>query len=515
MDAYRTVVAALGKRTAHEEVELMRPISHFINGANVPGTGRTPVYNPSRGVQTGVAAIATDEEVQAAIDSACGAFSGWSATGLQQRAAMMLDLRQALLNARAELVDLVVGELGKTVTDATAEVDRAIEMVGQTASIGSWYGATFSAKVSRGVDAFEVRYPIGVVAAVSPFNFPVLIPTVQAAMAIACGNTVVHKPSDRDPSATVRIAELFAGAGLPAGVFNVVLGGKEVVDRLVAHPKVAGITFVGSTPVARAIRSVGVTHNKRVQTFGGGKNHMVVLPDADLDAAADAAVSAAYGAAGQRCMAVSVLVAVGGIGEELVGKIASRIRRLRTGRSDDPTSDVGPVISAESRDRIARYLRTAEAEGGMLVTGGQLLSDVEGGWYVGPALIDHVRPGMAVHTDEIFGPVLSVVRAESYDEAAAIIAGHPLGNGAAIFTRDGSLARRFIDETEAGQIGVNVPIPFPVFFHNFGGWKDSAFTETKLFGPGAIAFHTRTKTVSSRWPDPASSKIDLGFPMPG
>ncbi|WP_261540197.1 CoA-acylating methylmalonate-semialdehyde dehydrogenase [Burkholderia multivorans] len=489
----------------------MRQIGHFIRGSTVTGGGGTPIYDPSTGTQTATAAAATDEDVEAAVAAARDAFKDWSRTGLQQRAGMMIELGQALRRAREELTDLVVSELGKTRADAAAEVERAIEVLGQAASVGTWYGAPFSPGVSRGIDAFEVRYPIGVVAAISPFNFPVLIPVVQAAMAIACGNTVVLKPSERDPGATVRIAELFAEAGLPAGVLNVVLGGKTVVDRLVEHPDIAGVSFVGSTPVAHAIRVAGVANNKRVQAFGGGKNHMVVLPDSDISMAADAAVSAAFGAAGQRCMAVSVVVAVGLIADALVAAIADRVSRLQTGRAADAGSDVGPVITRESRDRIAHYLKGVEAEGGVLRAGGGVV-ETEDGWYIAPTLIDHVKPGMAVHSDELFGPVLSVVRVSSYEEAAKIIAGHPLGNGAAIFTRDGAIARRFIDETEAGQIGVNVPIPFPVFFHNFGGWKDSAFTETKLFGPGAIAFHTRTKTVTSRWPDPASSKVDLGFP---
>jgi len=491
----------------------MKQLGHFIDGGTVLSEHGTAIFNPATGAQTGVAATATAADVDRAVAAARAAFPAWSATGLQYRAAMMLDLRQAVAEAREELVALVIAELGKTVADARAEVDRAIEVLGQAASVGSWYSAPFSPGVSRGVDAFEVRYPIGVIAAISPFNFPVLIPVVQCATAIACGNTVILKPSDRDPSATVRIAEIFSRAGLPDGVLNVVLGGKEAVYLLVDHPDVAGITFVGSTPIARAIRTAGVARNKRVQAFGGGKNHMVVLPDADLDLAADAAVSAGFGAAGQRCMAVSVVVAVGGIGDELVAKIEERVKRLRVGDPSQPSTEVGPIISSASRDRISGYLAAAETEGATLVTDGRS-ADEDSGWWIAPSVIDHVRPGMAVHSDEIFGPVLSIVRTATYDEAAEVIAGHPLGNGAAIFTRDGGAARRFIDETEAGQIGVNVPIPFPVFFHGFGGWKDSAFTETKLFGPGALAFCTRTKTVSARWPDPAMSKIDLGFPMP-
>jgi malonate-semialdehyde dehydrogenase (acetylating) / methylmalonate-semialdehyde dehydrogenase len=490
----------------------MKHVGHFIAGELFPADGGSQIFNPSNGKPTAIAAVATSVEVNRAVAAARAAFPAWSSQGLQNRASIMLDLRAALKSARDEVVGIVIAELGKTPADAGAEVDRAIEVLGQLASIGSWYGGAFSPGVSRGVDAMEVRFPIGVVVAISPFNFPVLIPVVQSAMALACGNTVVLKPSERDPSATLRLAEIFSRAGLPKGVLNVVLGGKSVVDRLVDHPDVAGISFVGSTPVAKALRIAGVSRNKRVQAFGGGKNHMVVLPDADLDLAADAAVSAAYGAAGQRCMAVSVVVAVGAIGDALVQGINDRLAKLCTGDPAEAGTEVGPLITAESRDRISSYLANAASEGASVVADGRGVATKEGGWFLGPSLVDHVRPGTALHSDELFGPVLSVVRAGSYEEAIAIIAGHPLGNGAAIFTNNGGLARRFVDEVEAGQIGVNVPIPFPVFFHNFAGWKDSAFTETKLFGPGALAFHTRTKTVSERWPDTNSTKVDLTFP---
>jgi malonate-semialdehyde dehydrogenase (acetylating) / methylmalonate-semialdehyde dehydrogenase len=492
----------------------MKHIGHFIGGMTVRAEGGTAVFNPATGIQTGVVAGGDAADIDGAVAAARAALTSWAGTGLQQRASVMLDLRQAVRAAREELTQIVVGELGKTIADATAEIDRAIEVLGQAASVGSWYGAPFSPAVSRGVDAYEVRYPIGVIAAISPFNFPVLIPVVQSAVAIACGNTVVLKPSERDPSAGLRIAEIFTAAGLPAGVLNVVNGSKLAAERLVEHPDVAGITFVGSTPLARAIRQAGVARNKRVQAFGGGKNHMVVLPDADLDLAADAAVSAAYGAAGQRCMAISVVVAVGNIGDELVGKIHQRLKRLVTRNPGDPSADVGPVISPSSRDRILAYLAAAESDGAAIVADGRVDGKQGEGWYVAPTLIDHVRPGMSVHTEEIFGPVLSIVRAGSFEEAVRVIADHSLGNGASIFTRDGTAARRFVDETEAGQIGINVGIPFPAFFHNFAGWKDSAFTETKLFGPGALAFCTRTKTVSSRWPVSTASTVDLGFPMP-
>lgn len=489
----------------------MRTVGHFIDGARTFSAATSPIIDPSIGKPSGEVAVATAAEVDAAVGSAKRAGRSWSATGLQLRAAMMLDLRQVVAAAKGEFVELVIAELGKTVADATAEVDRSIEVLGQAGSIGSWSVTPFSASVSKGVDAFEVRYPIGVVVAVSPFNFPLLIPVVQVATAIATGNTVVLKPSDRVPSASTRLAELFVEAGLPRGVLNVVHGGKQIVDRFIDHSDVAGISFVGSTPVARAVRERGVALGKRVQAFGGGKNHMVVLPDADLDLAADAAVSAGFGAAGQRCMAVSVVVAVGGIGDELVARIATRARALSVGDPRQAGSDIGPIISQDSHARVSRYLAEASSEGATLVVDGRQTGPVEG-WWLNASVIDHVRAGTAVHSDEIFGPVLSVVRADTYDEAIALIAGHPLGNGAAIFTRDGAVARQFVDDVEAGQVGVNVPIPFPVFFHGFGGWKDSAFTETKLFGPGALAFCTRTKTVSARWPDPATSKIDLGFP---
>jgi len=489
-------------------------VGHFIGGESVAGDGGHQIFDPATGSARAIAAVADSQTVEQAVAAARAALASWSAMGLQRRAAIMLDLREAVRDARDELVDLVIAELGKTRVDAGAEVDRAIEVLGQAASVPSWYGTSFSPHVSIGVDAFEVRYPIGVIAAVSPFNFPVLIPVVQFAVAVACGNTVVLKPSDRDPSATVRIAEICSQAGLPDGVLNVVLGGKQVVEALVDHADVAGISFVGSSAVAQEIRTAGVAKNKRVQAFGGGKNHMVVLPDGDLDLAADAAVSAAFGAAGQRCMAVSVVVAVGDIGDTLAAKIATRAAGLRVGNPADPASDVGPVISPESRDRIMNYLAAARSEGAAVIADDRAAPTEGAGWWIPPVVIDHVRPGMAVHSDEIFGPVLSIVRAATYRDAMAVIASHPLGNGAAIFTRDGGVARRFVDEVEAGQVGVNVPIPFPTFFHNFGGWKDSAFTETKLFGPGALAFCTRTKTVSQRWPDAASSRIELGFPMP-
>src|SRR5712691_3685551 len=385
----------------------MKHVGHFIAGELFSADSGSQILNPSNGRPTAIAAIGTSADVDRAVAAARAAFPAWSSLGLQHRATVMLDLRRALQDSRDELVGIVVTELGKTVADAGAEVDRAIEVLGQLASVGSWYRGAFSPAVSRGVDAMEVRFPIGVVAAISPFNFPVLIPVVQGAMAIACGNTVVLKPSERDPSATLRVAEIFSRSGLPPGVLNVVLGGKPIVDYLIDHPDVAGISFVGSTPVAKAIRIAGVSRNKRVQAFGGGKNHMVVLPDADLDLAADAAISGAYGAAGQRCMAVSVGVAVGGIGDALVTKIKDRLTKLRTGNPGEAGTEVGPLITAESRDRVASYLVNAESYGASVVADGRDVVAKEGGWFLGPSLVDHVRAGMTVNADELFGPVLS------------------------------------------------------------------------------------------------------------
>jgi malonate-semialdehyde dehydrogenase (acetylating)/methylmalonate-semialdehyde dehydrogenase len=491
----------------------MNHVGHFIAGTVVGASASDlPILNPATGRELGRVAVGTSENVDAAVAAAMAALPQWSATGLQFRANLMLNLRAAIKDARSELIDIVVAELGKTQADAAAEVDRGIEMLGQAASVGNWYGAPATPGVSSGVDVQEYRFPIGVVAAISPFNFPVLIPILQSAMAIVCGNTVVMKPSERDPSACLRIAELFQRAGLPDGVFNVVMGDRLVVDRLLEHPDVAGISFVGSTPVARHIRITGVANNKRVQAFGGGKNHMVVMPDADLDAVADAAVSSAYGAAGQRCMAVSVVVAVGDSGDSLVQKIADRLTKLKVGSPAEEATQIGPVITKASHASITSHLANAENEGAKLVVDGRNVRADDGGWYVGPSLIDHVKPGMAVHATELFGPVLSVVRVPTYDEAAKVIASHPLGNGAAIFTRDGATARRFINETESGMIGINVPIPFPALFHSFGGWKDSSFAETKLFGPGALNFCTRTKTVSVRWPESSASSTGLGSP---
>lgn len=491
----------------------METLSRHVSGKPMPAGGRSiPIINPANGEAIGSVPLASESDVDEVVAAAKAALPLWSALGLQHRINILFDLRQSLIEAKEELVDLVIAETGKTRSDATAEIVRAIETIGLTVSVSTLYATPYTRAVSSGVNTYEVRYPVGVVAAISPFNFPVIIPLVQTMTALACGNTVVAKPSERNPSALLRIAALFSKAGLPDGVFNVVLGDRVAVDRIVEHPDVAAITFVGSTAVAKQIRTRGVANGKRVQAFGGGKNHMVVMPDCDVAFAADAAVSAAYGAAGQRCMAISVVVAVGAIADPLVAAIRDRAATMTIGDIHEAHAQLGPVITRESRARITSYVANAAAEGGKVLLDGREHQAGDAGWYFGPTIIDHVKPGMAVHSDEIFGPVLSIVRVATYEEAIAVIASHDLGNGAAIFTQDGSVANRFTDDAPAGQIGINVPIPAPAYFHGFAGWKDSAFTETKLHGRDAIAFLTRTKTVSARWMPPAESKLELQFP---
>jgi malonate-semialdehyde dehydrogenase (acetylating)/methylmalonate-semialdehyde dehydrogenase len=463
----------------------------------------TPIFNPATGGQIGAVPAGLEGEVDAAIAAAKAALPAWSATGLQQRINLLFDMRQSLAAHKDEIIALVVAETGKTLADATAEVTRSVEIIGHATATTVLSATPYTRGVATDVNVYEVRYPVGIVAAISPFNFPVMIPLLQTMTAITCGNTIVAKPSDRNPSALLRIAELFTEAGLPDGVFNVVLGDRTAVDRILEHPDVAAVTFVGSTTVARHVRTHGVAHNKRVQAFGGGKNHLVIMPDTDVVFAADAAISSAFGAAGQRCMAVSVVVAVGSIADPLVEAIRSRAAAIPVGGITDPAAQLGPVITEQSRDRIADFVANAASEGATVVLDGREHSAGSEGWYFGPTLIDHVKPGMAVHREEIFGPVLSVVRVDSYEEAIQVISASPYGNGASIFTQDGSLANRFTDDAPAGQIGINVPIPSPVYFHGFAGWNDSAFTETKMHGRETINFVTRTKTVTSRTMYPA------------
>ena len=489
-------------------------IGHWIGGRRTPGTsGRTaPVFNPASGEQTGAVALASAGEVGAAVASAVAAARSWRSASLSRRAAVLFAFRE-LLHAHAdELAALVTAEHGKVLADAAGEVARGLENVEFATGVPQLLKGGYSEQAATGVDVYSIRQPLGVVAGITPFNFPAMVPLWMCANAIACGNAFVLKPSEKDPSASLRLAELWQEAGLPDGVFTVLQGDKEAVDALLTHPDIAAVSFVGSTPIARYVYETGTAAGKRVQALGGAKNHMVVLPDADLDLAADAAVSAAYGAAGERCMAVSVTVAVGDVGDRLVEAIASRLPKVRVGAGTDPDSEMGPLISAAHRDRVAGYIDAGASSGASVVVDGRQGDLPPGGFFLGTTLLDRVTPEMSVYTDEIFGPVLSVVRVDTYDDAVSLINANRYANGVAIFTRDGGAARRFQFEVEVGMVGINVPIPVPVAYYSFGGWKSSLFGDTHMYGPEGINFYTRGKVVTSRWPDPATSSVDLGFP---
>jgi malonate-semialdehyde dehydrogenase (acetylating) / methylmalonate-semialdehyde dehydrogenase len=491
----------------------VRGIGHWIAGRAVPGiSGRTaPVYDPAKGALTAEVALATPDEVDEVVASAVQASDEWRSSSLTRRASLLFRLRELLDASRDELAAAVTSEHGKVLEDARGEVARGIENVEFACGIPNLLKGSSNSEVSTGIDIRTVLEPLGVVAGITPFNFPIMVPLWMMANAIACGNCFVLKPSEKDPSASLVLADIVQRAGFPDGVFNVVQGDREAVGSLLAHPDVAAISFVGSTPVARHIYETGTRHGKRVQALGGAKNHMVVLPDADLDAAADAAVSAAYGSAGERCMAISVVVAVGPVGDPLVDAIASRIPDVVVGAGDDRSSLMGPLITAEHRDRVRSYVERAADEGAKVVVDGSN-TDRESGFFVGCSLLDYVKPGMRVYDDEIFGPVLSVVRVPTFDEALALVNDNPYGNGVALFTRDGGMARRFEREVEVGMIGINVPIPVPVAAHSFGGWKASIFGDSSIYGPDGIRFYTRPKVVTSRWPEPGPSSMQLHFP---
>ncbi|MBL1112508.1 CoA-acylating methylmalonate-semialdehyde dehydrogenase [Streptomyces sp. 110] len=495
----------------------MKTVNHWIGGKTVEGaTGAYgPVYNPATGAQDTQVALASVDEVDAAVATAKEAFRSWGTVSLSKRTAILYKYRELLDAHRDEIAELITAEHGKVHSDALGEVARGLEIVELACGIAEKLKGELSTQVSTGVDVSSIRQPLGVVAGITPFNFPAMVPMWMFPVAIACGNTFVLKPSEKDPSASRRLAELASEAGLPDGVLNVVNGDKVAVDRLLEHPDIAAVSFVGSTPIAKYIQSKAVEHGKRVQALGGAKNHMLVLPDADLDFAADNAINAAYGSAGERCMAVSVVVAVGDAGDDLVKKIADRAAKLRIGPGNDPASEMGPLITKEHRDKVASYVHGAAAQGAEVVVDGTGYS-VEGhenGFFIGVSLLDRVPPTADAYRDEIFGPVLCVVRAETYDEAIALINSSQWGNGTAIFTRDGGAARRFQLEVEAGMVGVNVPIPVPVGYHSFGGWKDSLFGDHHIYGNDGVHFYTRGKVVTTRWPEPSEEVgINLGFP---
>ncbi len=491
-------------------------VPHFINGKTTPEDDRVgAVYNPATGAQIRSVSFASATTLENAIDAAEAALPGWRKTGLAKRANVMFKLREIITERSAELARLISEEHGKVLSDAGGEIIRGLENVEFCAGLIHHMKGEFVEQAAGGIDVHQVRQPVGVVACITPFNFPAMVPLWMVTTAIAAGNTVILKPSERDPSAANWLAAAFKEAGLPDGVLNVVHGDKSAVDHLIASPRVKAISFVGSTPVAKAIYTAAAAAGKRVQALGGAKNHMIVMPDADLDAAADAAVSAGYGSAGERCMAVSVVVAVGSIADDLVDKIKERTLKLTVGRFDDPAAEMGPVITKESLERITSFVAGAEEAGGSLIVDGRDwdFSALEGeGFFIGPSIIDHVQPGMPCYDEEIFGPVLCIMRVESYDEAVALINANQFANGTAIFTRDGRTAREFEFDIEVGMVGINVPIPVPIGAFSFGGWKNSLFGDTHMYGPESFNFYTRRKVVTSRWPLPDESQINLGFP---
>ena len=495
----------------------MRRVTHWIDGKSWGGVAERTgeVFDPALGTVAAHVDFAGEAEVDEAVAAAARAFTSWRSTSLAARSAVLFAFRSLLHARRDEVAAILTAEHGKVLSDAAGEVQRGLEVADFACGVPHLLKGAFSENASTGVDVYSIRQPLGVVGVVTPFNFPAMVPLWFVPLAIACGNTVVLKPSEKDPSAPVLLAELFAEAGLPGGVLNVVHGDKVAVDRVLTHPDVRAVSFVGSTPVARYVYETGTRHGKRVQALGGAKNHMVVLPDADLDLAADAAVSAGFGSAGERCMAISAVVAVDPVGDELVSRIVDRIAAIRVGDGRRPGCDMGPLVTGAHRDRVAGYLDSGVASGATLVVDGRghAVDGERDGFWLGPSLFDHVLPANPVYTDEIFGPVLTVVRAPSYEAALDLVNANPYGNGTAIFTNDGGAARRFQHEVEVGMVGVNVPIPVPVSYYSLGGWKQSLFGDSHAYGPDAIHFFTRTKAVTSRWLDPSHGGVNLGFPQ--
>ncbi len=491
-------------------------VSHWIDGAEfVSKSGRTaPVFDPALGVETKRVALANQSEILAAVASAKQAFPEWRDTSLAKRQSIIFNFRELLNNKKGELAEIITSEHGKVLSDSLGEITRGQEVVEFAVGIPHLLKGSYSESVSTGVDVYSTRQPLGVVGIISPFNFPAMVPMWFFPLAIAAGNTVVLKPSEKDPTAAIWMAKLWKEAGLPDGVFNVLNGDKEAVDGLLTHLEVQAISFVGSTPIAQYVYETGTKHGKRVQALGGAKNHMLVLPDADLELVADSAINAGFGSAGERCMAISVVVAVEPVADLLIEKIVSRMHKLTVG-DGRRGCDMGPLVTKEHRDKVAGYIEIAEKDGAKVVVDGRGIK-VDGapsGFWLGPTLIDNVPTSSKVYTDEIFGPVLSIVRVKSYDEGVKLINSSPLGNGVAIFTNDGGAARRFQNEIEVGMIGINVPIPVPVAYYSFGGWKNSLFGDTKAHGVEGVHFFTRGKAITSRWLDPSHGGINLGFPQ--
>jgi len=491
-------------------------VNHWIGGKSVASqSGRSGVvWNPATGQPQARVAFASDDEVDNAVAVAKAAFTEWRTTPLSRRAEVMFKLRELIDANRRRIAELVTSEHGKTISDAMGEVARGLENIEFACGIPNLLKGGFSEQASRGVDVYQIHQPLGVVAGVTPFNFPAMVPMWMFANAIACGNAFILKPSEKDPSVSLFLAELIQRAGVPDGVFTVIQGDRTSVDRLLHHPDISAISFVGSTPVAKYIYETATHNGKRVQALGGAKNHMVVLPDADVTMAADAAISAAYGSAGQRCMAISLVVAVGSVADPMIDALRERIAKIKIGPGMEDGNEMGPLITEDLRDRVAGYVDSAPTEGATVVVDGrQDPISKRTGFFLGASLLDHVKPGMRCYNEEIFGPVLGVVRVDTYAEAVKMINENPYGNGTAIFTRDGGAARQFQFDVDAGMVGINVPIPVPVAYYSFGGWKASLFGDLHMYGPEGIQFYTRAKVVTSRWPDPGTSKVDLGFPQ--
>jgi malonate-semialdehyde dehydrogenase (acetylating)/methylmalonate-semialdehyde dehydrogenase len=497
-----------------ERQQEIKRISHWIGGRIVEGqSGRSgPVFNPALGQQTGAVDFATPEEIDSAVQAAREAFESWRAMSLSKRTAIFFQIRELVHERHEEIARILTAEHGKVLSDAMGEVARGLEVIEYCCGIPELLKGDFSEQASTGIDVYSIRQPLGVVVGITPFNFPAMVPMWMWAPALACGNTFVLKPSEKDPSASLYTAELLKEAGVPDGVFNVVHGDKVAVDAVLEHPDIQAVSFVGSTPIARYVYETGTKHGKRVQALGGAKNHMIVLPDADIDMAADAAVSAAYGSAGERCMAISQVVAVGDAADRLVKAIHDRLPKIKVGNGLEPDVEMGPLVTREHRDKVASYIDGAREQGAEVVADGRDSAPEGDGFFLGVSLLDNVTPEMDAYKDEIFGPVLGVTRVGTYNEAVRLVNENPYGNGTAIFTRDGGVARQFQFDVQAGMVGINVPIPVPVAYYSFGGWKNSLFGDTHIYGPEGINFYTRGKVVTSRWPDPATSKVDLGFP---
>ncbi|GAA3696931.1 CoA-acylating methylmalonate-semialdehyde dehydrogenase [Gordonia hankookensis] len=491
-------------------------IGHWVNNKPYPGTSSNsaPVTNPATGEVTGEVALANTEDARAVIDAAVAAFPAWRDTSLAKRTAILFRFRELLEARKPELAEIITAEHGKVLSDALGEISRGQEVAEFACGIPHLLKGGFTENASTKVDVFSIRQPLGPIGIISPFNFPAMVPMWFFPIAIAAGNTVVLKPSEKDPSASLWLAELWREAGLPEGVFNVLQGDKLAVDELLTNNAIKSISFVGSTPIAQYVYATGTAAGKRVQALGGAKNHAIVLPDADLDLAADAMVNAGFGSAGERCMAISACVAVGPIADDLVAKITERANTITTG-DGTKNSDMGPLVTRAHRDKVKSYVDAGEKDGATIVVDGRQV-EPDGsadGFWLGPTLIDNVTTDMSIYTDEIFGPVLSVVRVDTYDEALELINSNPYGNGTAIFTNDGGAARRFQNEVEVGMVGINVPIPVPMAYYSFGGWKNSLFGDTHAHGMEGVNFFTRGKAITSRWLDPSHGGLNLGFPQ--